>query len=184
MEAKFLLSRWSISWHFHHQVLFLKPLLYVLFYHANKFETSRACRDTFQCRVFLCLWHVRRAWFKGLLKKCFNFDVQKEIFRLLGHILYCTKSGPNAMDTIEEFMQIFIDQREFMEYFKKRWLTRIGIQPYLHLHCICYFSESMLIIPLPVLRHVDRCYEDSSSFKARTSCCNRVLPFKIEIETL
>ncbi|XP_026665892.2 uncharacterized protein LOC103720796 [Phoenix dactylifera] len=84
-------------------------------------------RDTFQCRVFLCLWHVRRAWFKGLLKKCVNFDVQKEIFRLLGQILYCAKSGPYVMGTIEEFMQIFIDQREFMEYFKKRWLARIDM---------------------------------------------------------
>nr|XP_029121164.1 uncharacterized protein LOC105047737 isoform X1 [Elaeis guineensis] len=84
-------------------------------------------RETFQCQVFLCLWHVRRAWFKGLLKKCFNFDVQKEIFRLLGHILYCPKSGQNVMDIIEEFMQIFIDQHEFMEYFKKRWLTRIDM---------------------------------------------------------
>lgn len=88
------------------------------------------CREVFQCRVLLCVWHIRRAWMRSILKKCYNFDVQREMFKHLGWILYCTRNGPNAMDAIEEFMQVFVDQRAFMDYFKIRWLPTIGIFPY------------------------------------------------------
>lgn len=84
-------------------------------------------RDTFQCRVLLCLWRVRRAWLKNLQKKCLNFDVQKEMFKQLGRILYCTRTGSNANNAVEEFMQVFVDQRAFMEYLKRRWLTEIDM---------------------------------------------------------
>ena len=88
------------------------------------------CREVFQCRVLLCVWHIRRAWMRSILKKCYNFDVQREMFKHLGWILYCTRNGPNAMDAIEEFMQVFVDQCAFMDYFKIRWLPTIGIFPY------------------------------------------------------
>ncbi|XWS73043.1 hypothetical protein CRYUN_Cryun02cG0091900 [Craigia yunnanensis] len=78
-------------------------------------------RDAFQCRVLLCAWHVRRAWIRSLLKKCCNIDVQREMFKHLGWILYSSRSGPNAMDAVEEFLEIFVDQSAFMDYFKSRW---------------------------------------------------------------
>ncbi|OIW15052.1 hypothetical protein TanjilG_13979 [Lupinus angustifolius] len=84
-------------------------------------------REAFQCRVLLCAWHVRRAWIKKIFKKCCNFEVQREMFRHLGWVLYCTRCGPNAMDTVEEFMQIFVDQCTFMDYFKSRWLASIDL---------------------------------------------------------
>ena len=31
------------------------------------------------------------------------------------------------MDAVEEFMQIFVDQCAFMDYFKGQWLGSIGI---------------------------------------------------------
>ncbi|KAM4086665.1 hypothetical protein ACJW30_10G119300 [Castanea mollissima] len=88
------------------------------------FEVSMI-REVFQCRVLLCVWHIRRAWMRSILKKCCNFDVQREMFKHLGWILYCTRNGPNAMDAIEEFMQVFVDQCAFMNYFKIRWLPTI-----------------------------------------------------------
>ncbi|XP_022730449.1 uncharacterized protein LOC111285324 isoform X2 [Durio zibethinus] len=79
-------------------------------------------RDAFQCRVLLCVWHVRRSWIRNLLKKCCNIDVQREMFKHLGWILYSSRSGPNVMDAVEEFLEIFVDQSAFMDYFKSRWL--------------------------------------------------------------
>ncbi|RVX19480.1 hypothetical protein CK203_005373 [Vitis vinifera] len=84
-------------------------------------------REVFQCRVLLCLWHVRRAWMRSLLKKCCNLDVQQEMFKHLGQILYCTKNRPIIVDAIQEFMQIFVDQCAFMNYFRRRWLPRIEL---------------------------------------------------------
>lgn len=88
--------------------------------------TYHAFREAFQCRVLLCVWHVRRAWIRNLLKNCCNIDVQREIFKHLGWVLYCTRSGPLTVDSLEEFMQVFVDQCAFMDYFKRRWLPRIG----------------------------------------------------------
>ncbi|XP_061346206.1 uncharacterized protein LOC133291878 isoform X2 [Gastrolobium bilobum] len=84
-------------------------------------------REAFQCRILLCAWHVRRTWIKKLFKKCCNFEVQREMFRHLGWILYCTRCGPNAMDAVEELMQIFVDQCAFMDYFKSHWLATIDM---------------------------------------------------------
>ena len=85
------------------------------------------CREAFQCRILLCTWHVRRTWIKKLFKKCCNFEVQREMFRQLGSILYSTRCGPNAMDAIDELMQIFVDQCDFIDYLKSHILAIIGI---------------------------------------------------------
>lgn len=85
------------------------------------------CREALQCRVLLCVWHVRRAWIKSLLKKCCNIGVQREMFKHLGWILYSTGSGQNAVDAVEEFIQVYVDQCIFMDYFKRRWLPYIGV---------------------------------------------------------
>lgn len=84
-------------------------------------------RDAFQCRILLCLWHVRRGWLKGLLKHCHNFDVQREMFKHLGRILYCTRNASSTADAVEEFLQIYIDQSEFVEYFRNKWFPKIEL---------------------------------------------------------
>ncbi|KAJ0090163.1 hypothetical protein Patl1_12843 [Pistacia atlantica] len=88
-------------------------------------------RENFQCRVLLCIWHVRHAWIRNLLKKCYNLDVQREMFKHLGWILYSSRSGPNGVETVEEFMQVFVDQCAFMDYFKSRWLPYIGVYSFM-----------------------------------------------------
>lgn len=85
------------------------------------------CREAFQCCILLCTWHVRRAWIKKLQKLCCNDEVVREMFRHLGGILYCTRYGSSAVDAIEEFMQIFVDQCGFIDYFKSHFLSNIGI---------------------------------------------------------
>ncbi|KAH9760982.1 swim-type domain-containing protein [Citrus sinensis] len=37
--------------------------------------------------------------------------------------------SPNSVDTIEEFMQVFVDQCAFMDYFKSQWLPHIVTTP-------------------------------------------------------
>uniref|UniRef100_A0A7N0VJI9 SWIM-type domain-containing protein n=1 Tax=Kalanchoe fedtschenkoi TaxID=63787 RepID=A0A7N0VJI9_KALFE len=90
------------------------------------FNTS-VIREVFQCRVLLNLWHVRRSWIKGLMKRCLNFDVQREMFKQLGRILYCTKTGSGVRDAVEEFMQIFVDHCSFMDYFKSHCLAKLDL---------------------------------------------------------
>ncbi|XP_038696469.1 uncharacterized protein LOC119993399 isoform X2 [Tripterygium wilfordii] len=88
------------------------------------FEIS-IVREIFQCRILLCTWHIRRAWTKSILKRSCNIDVQREIVKHLGLILYSTRSRPNTMDAVEDFMQVFVDQCSFMDHFKSQWLPVI-----------------------------------------------------------
>lgn len=82
--------------------------------------------EAFQCRILLSLWHVRRSWLKGLLKYCHNFDVQREMFKHLGRILYFTRNASRIAVAIEEFLQIYVDQSAFIEYFRNIWLPKLG----------------------------------------------------------
>ncbi|XP_047342558.1 uncharacterized protein LOC124946046 [Impatiens glandulifera] len=84
-------------------------------------------RDSFQCCVLICLWHVRRACLKHILKSCSNVDLQREMFKHLGQVLYCTRNGENSFDSVEEFVHVFVDQSAFMDYFRTKWLNRIEL---------------------------------------------------------
>lgn len=48
------------------------------------------------------------------------------MFKNLGRILYCSRSGSVAEDAIEEFMQIYVDQCSFFDHFRIWWLPKIG----------------------------------------------------------
>ncbi|GLJ23594.1 hypothetical protein SUGI_0446820 [Cryptomeria japonica] len=82
-------------------------------------------RDVFQCTILLCLWRVRHAWHRNIIKKCANAEMQREMLKRLGHIMYNTWSGSNVINAMEDFMEDFVDHSTFMEYFKARWMQRI-----------------------------------------------------------
>ncbi|KAL3500469.1 hypothetical protein ACH5RR_039562 [Cinchona calisaya] len=84
-------------------------------------------REAFQCHVLLCPWHLRRSWVKSLLKNCCNSDTQRDLFKHLGKILYCSRSGPSTSDAVEELTQMHIDQCAFMNYFRSRRLPNIEL---------------------------------------------------------
>ena len=124
--------------------MFFAAVIWLCLIQKNAKTMLLKSREVFQCRVLLCLWHVRRAWMRSLLKKCCNLDVQQEMFKHLGQILYCTKNRPIIVDAIQEFMQIFVDQCAFMNYFRRRWLPRIGI---FLLTCL-YLPHKISLCPL------------------------------------
>ncbi|GLJ05616.1 hypothetical protein SUGI_0021320 [Cryptomeria japonica] len=82
-------------------------------------------RDVFQCTILLCLWRVRHAWHRNIIKKCANAEMQREMLKRLGHVMYNTWSGSNVINAMEDFMEDFVDHSAFMEYFKARWMQRI-----------------------------------------------------------
>lgn len=82
-------------------------------------------RDAFGCPVLFCLWRVRRSWLKNIVKRCSNIEVQREMFKCLGKIVYSIWGGADSMDLIEEFIQDFVDQTAFINYFKDSWVPKI-----------------------------------------------------------
>ena len=47
-------------------------------------ETAKI-RDVFQCSTLLCLWRVRRAWHRSVIKKRDSSEMQRERLKRLGH---------------------------------------------------------------------------------------------------
>ncbi|XP_038898352.1 uncharacterized protein LOC120086027 [Benincasa hispida] len=90
------------------------------------FEVS-TIREVFQCRVLLCIWHVRHSWIRHLLKKCSNLDVQREMFKQLGKVLYCTRIGLGFADAVEQLKQRFADQCVFVDHLTRMWLPDIEL---------------------------------------------------------
>ncbi|XP_014509029.1 uncharacterized protein LOC106768398 isoform X2 [Vigna radiata var. radiata] len=84
-----------------------------------------AIRDVFQCTVMISFWRVRHLWHKNLVK-CLKSDMQIKISRRLGWIVdnICRLQGNTSL--FEEFMEEFIDESKFMDYFKSTWHPRIG----------------------------------------------------------
>lgn len=82
-------------------------------------------RDVFCCPVLFSLWRVRRSWLRNIIKKSSNVEVQREMFKRLGKIVYSIWNGVDSLVALEEFTQDFVDQTSFIEYFKALWMPKI-----------------------------------------------------------
>ncbi|XP_062096445.1 uncharacterized protein LOC133802185 [Humulus lupulus] len=82
-------------------------------------------RDIFCCPVLFSLWRIRRSWLRNVVKRCSSIEVQREIFKRLGKIVYSIWGGVDASCTLEELIEDFVDQTAFMEYFRGSWVPKI-----------------------------------------------------------
>lgn len=83
-------------------------------------------REIFSCPVLFSLWRIRRSWLRHIVKKCTNIEVQREMFKRLGQIVYSIWGGLDFAVAIEELSVDFVDQTSFMLYFKDSWVPKIG----------------------------------------------------------
>ena len=83
-------------------------------------------RDIFGCPVLFSLWRIRRSWLRNIVRKCNNIEVEREMFKRLGTIVYNIWGGTSTSVALEQFMLDFIDQTDFMEYFRVSWVPKIG----------------------------------------------------------
>ncbi|MCO5607055.1 hypothetical protein L7F22_061247 [Adiantum nelumboides] len=95
----------------------------------------QALREVFGIPILLCIWHVRRAWLKNLVRKVPNPIVRADMFRQLGQIMNmrgkpCRSSyekESQAHKLVEDFMVKYKDEDLFINYFKHEWLPRLGM---------------------------------------------------------
>ncbi|MBA0762244.1 hypothetical protein Gotri_024782 [Gossypium trilobum] len=81
--------------------------------------------NTFCCPILFSLWRLRSSWLRNVVKKCSNIEVQREIFKRLGKIVYGTWSSVNTSVALEECIQDFVDQTAFVDYFRSSWMAKI-----------------------------------------------------------
>ncbi|GLJ19345.1 hypothetical protein SUGI_0348530 [Cryptomeria japonica] len=77
----------------------------------------QAVETIFECRVILCIWHVRRAWLKNVYKYATK-ERAMDIFHCLGAIMMAMhESEESTMEELHTFFAEFSDQPCFLEYF-------------------------------------------------------------------
>ncbi|XP_028789363.1 uncharacterized protein LOC114745364 isoform X2 [Neltuma alba] len=85
-----------------------------------------AIRDVFQCSVLVSFWRIRHALHKNIMKKCLDTGMQAEMSRRLGQIVDKICRGQGTVVLFEDFIEDFVDESDFMDYFKATWYPRIG----------------------------------------------------------
>ena len=81
-------------------------------------------------KVFLCLWHVRRAWLKQAVAKIKDHAIRAAVLKGLGRIMYDTKCppgdemGPWAIRQMTALMDRFPVVDSFWAYFNKQWADK------------------------------------------------------------
>lgn len=140
---------------------------------------SYLLRDTFSCPVLFSLWRVRRSWLRHIVKKCTNIEVQREMFKRLGQIVYGIWGGLDLAVSLEEFLLDFVDQTSFMQYFKDSWLPKIGqIILFCNTFVLCVYVVvisayfCLILINLLCCRNVAQVNEDFTACKPGSIWCN------------
>ncbi|XP_031100472.1 uncharacterized protein LOC116004525 [Ipomoea triloba] len=82
-------------------------------------------REAFSCPLIFSLWRIRRSWLRNICKKCGTIEVQREIFKRLGDIVYSIWGGGDPVVALEELTRDFVDQTAFMQYFTSTWVPKI-----------------------------------------------------------
>ncbi|KAJ4887389.1 SWIM zinc finger family protein [Raphanus sativus] len=85
-------------------------------------------RDTFCCPILFSLWRIRRSWLRNVVKKCDTIEVQRELFKCSGQVVYSIwDGGVDTSKALEKLTLDFSDQTAFMQYFTSTWLPKIGM---------------------------------------------------------
>ncbi|GAV63536.1 hypothetical protein CFOL_v3_07054 [Cephalotus follicularis] len=84
-------------------------------------------RDIFGSPVLFSLWRVRRSWLRNIVKRCSNIEVQRELFKCLGKLVYSIWGGFDTLIALEELIHDFVDQTAFIKYFKASWVPKIDM---------------------------------------------------------
>ncbi|KAB2612003.1 hypothetical protein D8674_020035, partial [Pyrus ussuriensis x Pyrus communis] len=79
------------------------------------------------CSVLISFWRVRYAWHKNLVKKCVDNEMRATMSRRLHQAVdhICHQRGAERL--FEDFIEDFLDESDFMNYFKATWYPRIGM---------------------------------------------------------
>ncbi|XP_021863959.2 uncharacterized protein [Spinacia oleracea] len=83
-------------------------------------------RDVFECSVLISTWRVRHAWHKALMKSCSQNEMRIQMSKRLGQIVSEICTGQGNVTLFDDFMEEFVSNSEFVEYFKAVWYPRIG----------------------------------------------------------
>ena len=83
--------------------------------------------------IFLCFWHVKRAWLKNIISKC-KRGTAVGLFKRLGQIMLMLPGHKESQSIFRQRVQAALDlllsehadQPEFVKYFNNTWGHKLG----------------------------------------------------------
>lgn len=76
--------------------------------------------------MLISMWRVRHAWHKALMERCSQNEMRIQISKRLGQVVSEICTGQGNVTLFDDFMKDYVDNSEFVEYFKAVWYPRIG----------------------------------------------------------
>lgn len=78
--------------------------------------------------MYLCHWHVKRAWMQNLIAKC-GKGMPKSVFQRMGEVMAMLKHHDESNEAflacvqqcMEELYATFADEKSCMEYIQRQW---------------------------------------------------------------
>lgn len=87
------------------------------------------CRAVFPgVPIYICNWHVKRAWIKNLVLHVKDVDTRHAMFARLADIMHSCRadSGEVTMEQVRSMVSKFLEdyavEASFIGYFTKEWL--------------------------------------------------------------
>jgi hypothetical protein len=83
--------------------------------------------------MFLCLWHVYKAWAENAVKKIISVEKRSRVLSTLGSIMYSrdyplhAKPILWAKQQLEKLAPNYPNLTHFCEYLNQHWLPRVGM---------------------------------------------------------
>lgn len=90
-------------------------------------------RSSLFCLVYLCIWHVTKAWMEQLRRKLIIKGKLKEVFKALYRIMHlrCNGSEEDKMNAvlaaIAKLKEDYKDEVQVLEWFQSTWVGKIGV---------------------------------------------------------
>jgi hypothetical protein len=84
-------------------------------------------------KIFLCLWHVRKAWAENVVKKISTVGERAEVLQMFGDIMYGKGCAVDAdpIDWALKQLDIIANTRPrsaaFMRYIDKEWRLKVAM---------------------------------------------------------
>lgn len=89
--------------------------------------------------IYLCAWHVKRAWLKNLTATVADGQKRKEILAALDGLMRLNVQLPAehssedltklCHEALESFYEHVSEHKAFSHYFKKEWASKVGRHP-------------------------------------------------------
>lgn len=87
------------------------------------------CRNVFSCPVFLCIWHVTKAWLEQLRQKLLDKTQLRAVFLALYNIMFMHHSDEDSVHhEMDRLKETFPEEKRVHDWIQRAWTSNVSTQ--------------------------------------------------------